>query len=628
MLYNEDIVCFSSIDWDFNWQGHQQIMSSLARAGNRVLFVENTGVRAPRLGDYNRLVSRIRNWRRGYKGIRQVEDNLFIFSPLLLPFPYSWTARRINRLFMLRVIRSWCCSVRFSRPVVWSFLPSRLTREVIDRLEPRLLIYYCIDSFVDSSPGASRIRVPEQEMIRSADLVFVTSEKLLEHCTTYNERVFKFPFTVDYEPFARVRDDSAAPAPQDMQGLKGPVIGYLGGLHRWVDQNLLAELARRLPDCNLVLVGPEQEPASLLRTETNIHILGGKPHAELPNYLKCFDAGLVPYLRTAYTDNVYPTKLNEYLSMGLPVISTPIRETELFARENPGLIDLCQDAESMARAIRARLAVKGSAQELKMRQMSQELARQNAWPSRIEKMSVLIEDRLAALRESSGKGWRDNLTAMFSAARRRVVLGTALLIFIFFMMFFSPLVYWAGYPLSSPDKLERSDVILVFGGGVGETGRPGSSTFERAAAAVDLYQGRLAPRMVFSSGYQQNRSRDVENMHRFALAESVPQVDIMLETESSNNYGNVKKCLEIMDSLDYHSALVVTGEINALRSRLVFKRLLRDNAAGGISIDSIRLAPVKPSIFFDPVNGDRLAQWRAVVHEYLAIFWYWWNGWV
>jgi len=42
-----DIVCVSSIDWDFIWQGHQEIMSTLAASGNRVLFVENTGVRAP-----------------------------------------------------------------------------------------------------------------------------------------------------------------------------------------------------------------------------------------------------------------------------------------------------------------------------------------------------------------------------------------------------------------------------------------------------------------------------------------------------------------------------------------------------------------------------------------------------
>ncbi len=43
MLKNENIICISSIDWNFVWQGHQEIMSTFARNGNRVLFIENTG---------------------------------------------------------------------------------------------------------------------------------------------------------------------------------------------------------------------------------------------------------------------------------------------------------------------------------------------------------------------------------------------------------------------------------------------------------------------------------------------------------------------------------------------------------------------------------------------------------
>ncbi|MCE5271895.1 YdcF family protein [bacterium] len=628
MLHDEDIICFSSIDWDFNWQGHQQIMHSLAAAGNRVLFVENTGVRAPRLGDYNRLVSRLRNWRSGYKGIRQVEENLFVFSPLLLPFPYSRAARWLNRVLMLRVIRSWCRSVRFSRPLVWSFLPSALTREVTEALEPRLVVYYCIDSFADSSSAATRIRGPEQEMLRRADLVFVTSEKLREHCSEHNAQVHKFPFTVDYEPFARVRDDSAAPEPEDMRGLEGPILGYVGGLHRWVDQELLVGLARLMPECHLVLVGPEQEPADRLRAEPNIHLLGGKPHSELPLYLKRFTVGLVPYLRTAYTDNVYPTKLNEYLAMGLPVLSTPIREAGLFARENPGMLDLCPDAESMARAVRERLAVLDTEQESAARLRRHELARLNAWPERIERMCDLIGERLAELRTNSGQGWRQNLRTLLGAARRRLVVAASLLLLIYATLYLSPLVYWLGRPLSHADPAVCSDVILVFGGGVGETGRPGSSTFERAAAAVEMYHRGLAPRIVFSSGYQQYTGRDVENMLRISVADSVPMQDIILETSSANNYGNVAGCLALMDSLGCRSALVVTGTVNGLRSRLIFDHLLRGQAFGGIRPDSIRLAPIRQSVFFDPVNGDRGEQWQAVLHEYQALVWYWWKDWI
>jgi len=102
MLNGQDILCLSSIDWDFIWQGHQQIMSTLAREGNRVLFIENTGVRAPGLRDLSRLRHRLQNWRRSTRGFRKERENLFLYSPLILPFPYFRLARWVNRALLLR----------------------------------------------------------------------------------------------------------------------------------------------------------------------------------------------------------------------------------------------------------------------------------------------------------------------------------------------------------------------------------------------------------------------------------------------------------------------------------------------------------------------------------------------
>ena len=49
----------SKLDWHFIWQGHQEIMSALAANGNRVLFVENTGLRRPSFKDMPRLRKRM-----------------------------------------------------------------------------------------------------------------------------------------------------------------------------------------------------------------------------------------------------------------------------------------------------------------------------------------------------------------------------------------------------------------------------------------------------------------------------------------------------------------------------------------------------------------------------------------
>src|SRR6202521_168715 len=103
----QDVVCLSSIDWDFIWQGHQEIMSTLAAQGHRVLFVENTGVRPPNMRDLPRVRQRLSNWWRSTKGFRQVSEHLFVSSPLITPLPYSRLARWVNRSLLLRSLHRW-----------------------------------------------------------------------------------------------------------------------------------------------------------------------------------------------------------------------------------------------------------------------------------------------------------------------------------------------------------------------------------------------------------------------------------------------------------------------------------------------------------------------------------------
>jgi hypothetical protein len=85
--------------------------------------------------------------------------------------------------------------------------------------------------------------------------------------------VHLFPFGVSFERFERVRN-LAAPPPADIASLPRPIVGYVGGLHQWVDQQLVVETARRMPDVSFALVGPEQSDISLLKTCPNIHLLG------------------------------------------------------------------------------------------------------------------------------------------------------------------------------------------------------------------------------------------------------------------------------------------------------------------------------------------------------------------
>src|SRR6185295_16496056 len=107
VLKGETIVCFGSIDWAFNWQIPQEVASGLAEAGNRVLYVENTGVRNPVWRDASRIRTRMASWWRDRGAPRSVRGGLDVYSPVLAPFPYSPLATRINAAAMLRAIRRW-----------------------------------------------------------------------------------------------------------------------------------------------------------------------------------------------------------------------------------------------------------------------------------------------------------------------------------------------------------------------------------------------------------------------------------------------------------------------------------------------------------------------------------------
>jgi len=338
-LTNENILCISAIDWDFIWQGNQEIMSTLAAQGNTVLFIDNTGVRRPSWQDIPRLRQRIKNWRAGIKGVRKERENLFVYSPLILPFPYSRLARALNRMLVLRVIKRWMRSVEFYNPIVWTFLPTGLALDIIRGVDPKLVIYYCIDNFEASSPGARRVRKTEGEMLCKADLVFVTSQKLRERCLRFNPRVHFFPFAVNIEEIQGAANGKSDPPP-DLLGVPKPIVGYIGGIHKWLDQELVRRMATTHPDYSFVFVGPLQTEVQRLKSLANFHLLGPKDHSDLGHYIQSFDVAIIPYQLTEYTANVYPTKLNEYLALGKPVISTDLPEVRAFGERNPGAVEI------------------------------------------------------------------------------------------------------------------------------------------------------------------------------------------------------------------------------------------------------------------------------------------------
>src|SRR5262245_15643709 len=134
MIEGHDIIVFAN-DWTGDPLSKKHIVQRLA-ARNRILWVNSLGNRNPTASvrDLRRAAGKVDQWMRGS---RQVTDNIHVFSPLVIPYHGSPTARMLNRRLLLWSLRRACASLGFREPITWSFVPS--SGEVVGSLGEKLV---------------------------------------------------------------------------------------------------------------------------------------------------------------------------------------------------------------------------------------------------------------------------------------------------------------------------------------------------------------------------------------------------------------------------------------------------------------------------------------------------------
>jgi uncharacterized SAM-binding protein YcdF (DUF218 family) len=615
MLTNRDIICISSIDWDFVWQGHQEIMSTFAKNGNHVLFIENTGIRTPNLKDFRRLKKRIINWFKSTKGFKQVAENLYVYSPIILPFPYSRIACWINRFFLIAPLKRWMKAVEFHSPIIWTFLPTGTALDIINSIDRELLIYYCIADFYELAGSPKKVRKTENELIRTSDLIFAQGNILKEKCKQLNDNVYIFPFGVKIELFEDFRFNPDQ-VPGDIRNIKRPIIGYVGGIHRQIDFALINFIAQDHPEWSIVLIGPEQTDVLQINNLENVFLLGMKDFPSLPSYINEFDVAIIPYKINAYTATVFPTKLNEYHALGKAVVSTDLPEITNFNAENNNLVLVGKTYREFSDCISKMLNDKND-QSINQRLAS---ARRNSWSARIEEMGNLLEETIER-KSTSPANWQERFLKFYAATQRKMVKIGAIVLAAYLLLFHTPVVWFVAAPLKIAQMPEKADCIVVFAGGVGESGQAGQGYEERVEHAVNLYKAGFADKLIFSSGYAY-RFKEVEVMKALAESLGVRGRQIILEAEAKNTKENVIFSADIVRNSGERSILLVGSPYHMRRASLVFRKLAKEI--------KVYYTPIPNSLFYKHKKwgGARLRQARAILHEYLSIVYYWWKGYI
>jgi glycosyltransferase involved in cell wall biosynthesis len=195
----------------------------------------------------------------------------------------------------------------------------------LDRVQHDVSLYHVVDEY-SFSEHETEISDNELALLTRSDRVLIHSSGLFEKKGHLNPRTGRLPNGVDYEGVCTPSSE-----PSDLASIRHPRIGYCGWLKRQLDWKLIERLALKHPEWSFVFVGgvaahPELEAivAKLTKFE-NVHFLGAKSPRELIQYPSHFDACIMPYRMTAYTQHIYPLKLHEYLASGRSVVATPIR---------------------------------------------------------------------------------------------------------------------------------------------------------------------------------------------------------------------------------------------------------------------------------------------------------------
>jgi protoporphyrinogen oxidase/glycosyltransferase involved in cell wall biosynthesis len=296
------IIVFCHLRWDFVFQRPQHLLSRLAQH-YRVLVVEE-----PQYHD-------------GASFMQQTEvaPNVTICQPHT---PVQAHGFHDDQIPLLRSLVAQIVP-EDEDPIAWFYTPMALP--LLPELHARLVVYDCMDELAAFKNSPKQLLQRETALLKVADLVFTGGPSLYEAKKERHASAHCFPSSVDVGHFEQAMERARAHA--DQEALPHPRLGFYGVIDERFDPSIVAAMAAAHPEWQIVLVGPvvKIDPATLPQAP-NIHYMGQRTYAELPQFLAGWDVCLMPFALNEATRFISPTKVLEYMAAQLPIVSTRITD--------------------------------------------------------------------------------------------------------------------------------------------------------------------------------------------------------------------------------------------------------------------------------------------------------------
>ena len=256
--------------------------------------------------------------------------------------------------------------------------------------EGALTIYDWIDELdVFDGHKLDKLHRLHSEAMSDAAVVTVSARSLLERARRERPDAIYLPNAVEFERFA---DWSKAPpnnpALQKLRSNGNPIAGYYGAIARWMDYELLLEVATQRRDWNFLFIGPNYDRSAKgqrVFNLPNVARLQAQPYGDLPGWLQVFDVALIPFVVNSITESTSPLKLFEYFAGGKPVVASRMPEVIAFPEVRP-----YETAREMSASLDLALA---DSRNPNARLVLRQHAQNNSWTVRAEAVIRELKNR-------------------------------------------------------------------------------------------------------------------------------------------------------------------------------------------------------------------------------------------
>ncbi|MDQ3099274.1 MAG: glycosyltransferase [bacterium] len=361
-----DIIVFCHLRWEFVIQRPQHIINRLAQ-DRKVLFVEEPL-------EYDEM-------NKGTFNTLQPSKNLTVIQPRI---PWGDFADILGPMVSKRAKDE-----NITKPIIWLY--SAAFMKCVDAVEHSLLVYDCMDELSAFKGAPAELISMEKELLERADVVFTGGKSLYESKNKLNANIHCFPSSVDQVHFEKALV-ATTEIPEDISVLTGTVVGYYGVIDERIDLDLLEKVANKMQEIQFVMIGPivKISEADLPRT-SNIHYLGSKPYAQLPNYLKRIDIAMMPFALNESTKFISPTKTLEYMAAHKPIISTAIYDV---VRDYSNEVTIINNPDEFIQAINTYIAEPTDQKEKRVI-LQKAVINRTSWDNTVDQMKKIIEKTLS-----------------------------------------------------------------------------------------------------------------------------------------------------------------------------------------------------------------------------------------